>query len=198
MPISVQFFSKCGKFFYFFLFINAYKLLSGTINFHHKQCMLTHDAFSSFSHGSLRKARAIGASTMDLSTSFTSSMERLLPWASSTFCRGASRPCTSTTIQTTHFSRLAPTPRSSQYFAFSPISSSVNLSETTALLPFVFVHFEQYKRYVILLSRTRMFISRELAFTRRLYIKEPNIAHYYLGFYIHTCPKMRYKVCVSF
>uniref|UniRef100_A0A182PVE7 Arginyl-tRNA--protein transferase 1 n=1 Tax=Anopheles epiroticus TaxID=199890 RepID=A0A182PVE7_9DIPT len=34
---------------------------------------------------------------------------------------------------------------------------------------------------------------RELAYTRSLYSRYPNITHYYMGFYIHSCPKMRYK-----
>lgn len=36
---------------------------------------------------------------------------------------------------------------------------------------------------------------REIAFTRQLQIQSPKLAYYYLGFYIHSCPKMRYKVC---
>lgn len=34
---------------------------------------------------------------------------------------------------------------------------------------------------------------REVAFTRELNKIQPSIKHYYLGFYIHSCPKMRYK-----
>ncbi|XP_052903165.1 arginyl-tRNA--protein transferase 1 isoform X3 [Anopheles moucheti] len=34
---------------------------------------------------------------------------------------------------------------------------------------------------------------RELAFTRSLNRKIPSIKNYYMGFYIHSCPKMRYK-----
>lgn len=34
---------------------------------------------------------------------------------------------------------------------------------------------------------------RELAFTRKLHQHTPSIANYYMGFYIHSCPKMRYK-----
>jgi len=36
---------------------------------------------------------------------------------------------------------------------------------------------------------------RELAFTRELNRNVPQISYYYLGFYVHSCPKMRYKVC---
>lgn len=36
---------------------------------------------------------------------------------------------------------------------------------------------------------------REIAFTRQLQIQSPKLSYYYLGFYIHSCPKMRYKVC---
>lgn len=34
---------------------------------------------------------------------------------------------------------------------------------------------------------------RELALTRELNAKDPDLAFYYMGFYIHSCPKMRYK-----
>ncbi|XP_040167225.1 arginyl-tRNA--protein transferase 1 isoform X4 [Anopheles arabiensis] len=34
---------------------------------------------------------------------------------------------------------------------------------------------------------------RELAYTRSLYKEYPSISNYYMGFYIHSCPKMRYK-----
>ncbi|XP_038613511.1 arginyl-tRNA--protein transferase 1 isoform X4 [Tachyglossus aculeatus] len=34
---------------------------------------------------------------------------------------------------------------------------------------------------------------REIAFTRQLREKAPQLCHYYMGFYIHSCPKMRYK-----
>lgn len=34
---------------------------------------------------------------------------------------------------------------------------------------------------------------REIAFTRQLQKQAPKLCYYYLGFYIHSCPKMRYK-----
>uniref|UniRef100_A0A8C5J3G4 Arginyl-tRNA--protein transferase 1 n=1 Tax=Junco hyemalis TaxID=40217 RepID=A0A8C5J3G4_JUNHY len=34
---------------------------------------------------------------------------------------------------------------------------------------------------------------REIAFTRQLCVKAPDLCFYYMGFYIHSCPKMRYK-----
>ncbi|KAE8590136.1 hypothetical protein XENTR_v10017960 [Xenopus tropicalis] len=34
---------------------------------------------------------------------------------------------------------------------------------------------------------------REVAFTRELQRKAADLCYYYMGFYIHTCPKMRYK-----
>uniref|UniRef100_A0A3Q3WGF6 Arginyl-tRNA--protein transferase 1 n=1 Tax=Mola mola TaxID=94237 RepID=A0A3Q3WGF6_MOLML len=34
---------------------------------------------------------------------------------------------------------------------------------------------------------------REMAFTRQLQKQSPKLSFYYLGFYIHSCPKMRYK-----
>ncbi|KAI4890737.1 hypothetical protein NFI96_002631 [Prochilodus magdalenae] len=33
----------------------------------------------------------------------------------------------------------------------------------------------------------------EIAFTRQLQKQSPKLCYYYLGFYIHSCPKMRYK-----
>lgn len=38
---------------------------------------------------------------------------------------------------------------------------------------------------------------REIAFTRQLQKQSPKLSYYYLGFYIHSCPKMRYKVCID-
>ncbi|XP_077073585.1 arginyl-tRNA--protein transferase 1 isoform X5 [Siphateles boraxobius] len=35
---------------------------------------------------------------------------------------------------------------------------------------------------------------REIGFTRQLQQQSPKLAYYYLGFYVHSCPKMRYKV----
>ncbi|XP_068182766.1 arginyl-tRNA--protein transferase 1 isoform X2 [Antennarius striatus] len=34
---------------------------------------------------------------------------------------------------------------------------------------------------------------REIAFTRQLQKQSPKLSYYYMGFYIHSCPKMRYK-----
>ncbi|XP_045775221.1 arginyl-tRNA--protein transferase 1 isoform X1 [Maniola jurtina] len=34
---------------------------------------------------------------------------------------------------------------------------------------------------------------REIAFTRHLHTLCPQLQYYYIGYYIHTCPKMRYK-----
>ncbi|XP_053165029.1 arginyl-tRNA--protein transferase 1 isoform X3 [Hemicordylus capensis] len=34
---------------------------------------------------------------------------------------------------------------------------------------------------------------REIAFTRQLHEKASDLTYYYMGFYIHSCPKMRYK-----
>lgn len=34
---------------------------------------------------------------------------------------------------------------------------------------------------------------KEIAFTRELQKKVPNLKYYYMGFYIHSCPKMKYK-----
>jgi arginine-tRNA-protein transferase len=34
---------------------------------------------------------------------------------------------------------------------------------------------------------------REIDYTRHLTASCPSLRYYYLGYYIHTCPKMRYK-----
>ncbi|XP_055102915.2 arginyl-tRNA--protein transferase 1 isoform X13 [Symphalangus syndactylus] len=34
---------------------------------------------------------------------------------------------------------------------------------------------------------------REIAFTRQLHEKSSQLSYYYMGFYIHSCPKMKYK-----
>ncbi|NP_001426308.1 arginyl-tRNA--protein transferase 1 isoform 26 [Homo sapiens] len=34
---------------------------------------------------------------------------------------------------------------------------------------------------------------REIAFTRQLHEKTSQLSYYYMGFYIHSCPKMKYK-----
>ncbi|XP_048361279.1 arginyl-tRNA--protein transferase 1 isoform X6 [Sphaerodactylus townsendi] len=34
---------------------------------------------------------------------------------------------------------------------------------------------------------------REIAFTRQIHEKASDLSYYYMGFYIHSCPKMRYK-----
>ncbi|XP_077206091.1 arginyl-tRNA--protein transferase 1 isoform X4 [Paroedura picta] len=35
---------------------------------------------------------------------------------------------------------------------------------------------------------------REIVFTRQLHEKASDLSYYYMGFYIHSCPKMRYKL----
>uniref|UniRef100_A0A452J6L8 Arginyl-tRNA--protein transferase 1 n=1 Tax=Gopherus agassizii TaxID=38772 RepID=A0A452J6L8_9SAUR len=39
---------------------------------------------------------------------------------------------------------------------------------------------------------------REIAFTRQLHEKASELCYYYMGFYIHSCPKMRYKDILGF
>ena len=41
------------------------------------------------------------------------------------------------------------------------------------------------------------FLFREIHFTRTLQRTISTIRSYYMGFYIHSCPKMRYKVCLG-
>lgn len=42
-----------------------------------------------------------------------------------------------------------------------------------------------------------LFIYREVEFTRQLNRTAPDLKYYYMGFYIHSCPKMRYKANLS-
>lgn len=39
--------------------------------------------------------------------------------------------------------------------------------------------------------------NREIAFCRSLHHSAPSLRYYYMGFYIHSCPKMRYKGAYS-
>lgn len=47
-------------------------------------------------------------------------------------------------------------------------------------------------------EKLHLFVShhREIAFTKQLQKQSPKLSYYYLGFYIHSCPKMRYKVWI--
>ncbi|KAL3050058.1 hypothetical protein OYC64_012164 [Pagothenia borchgrevinki] len=62
---------------------------------------------------------------------------------------------------------ILPTCVSSVYLYYHPDFSSLSLGSYSAL--------------------------REIAFTRQLQKQSPKLCYYYLGFYIHSCPKMRYK-----
>ncbi|XP_053292318.1 arginyl-tRNA--protein transferase 1 isoform X5 [Pleuronectes platessa] len=62
---------------------------------------------------------------------------------------------------------ILPTCVSSVYLYYHPDSASLSLGSYSAL--------------------------REIAFTRQLQKQSPKLSYYYLGFYIHSCPKMRYK-----
>lgn len=39
---------------------------------------------------------------------------------------------------------------------------------------------------------------REIYFTQQLHKEAPSIESYYMGFYIHSCPKMKYKVNIYY
>ncbi|XP_029305190.1 arginyl-tRNA--protein transferase 1 isoform X3 [Cottoperca gobio] len=62
---------------------------------------------------------------------------------------------------------ILPTCVSSVYLYYDPEFSSLSLGSYSAL--------------------------REIAFTVQLQKQSPKLSYYYLGFYIHSCPKMRYK-----
>lgn len=54
-------------------------------------------------------------------------------------------------------------------------------------------------KYLSFLSiQNHCFFYREIAFTRQLHEKASDLSYYYMGFYIHSCPKMRYKVRLKF
>ena len=55
----------------------------------------------------------------------------------------------------------------------------------------IFVSFQVFKINLL------HFLFREIHFTRSLQRTISNIQDYYMGFYIHSCPKMRYKVCLG-
>ncbi|XP_070696874.1 arginyl-tRNA--protein transferase 1 isoform X2 [Pempheris klunzingeri] len=62
---------------------------------------------------------------------------------------------------------ILPTSVSSVYLYYHPDFASLSLGSYSAL--------------------------REIAFTKQLQKQSPKLSYYYLGFYIHSCPKMRYK-----
>ncbi|XP_069546146.1 arginyl-tRNA--protein transferase 1 isoform X3 [Brachyistius frenatus] len=62
---------------------------------------------------------------------------------------------------------ILPTCVSSVYLYYNPDFASLSLGSYSAL--------------------------REIAFTRQMHKQSPKLSYYYLGFYIHSCPKMRYK-----
>ena len=51
------------------------------------------------------------------------------------------------------------------------------------------------------LSLGRVSALQEIAFTQKINSAHPDFRYYYMGFYIHSCPKMKYKgdfkVCLS-
>ncbi|XP_075011304.1 arginyl-tRNA--protein transferase 1 isoform X3 [Calonectris borealis] len=83
---------------------------------------------------------------------------------------------------------------SSVYLYYDPDYSFLSLGVYSAL------RYERSARTVrssFLLSPRhpdeRHLLYREIAFTRQLHEKAPDLCFYYMGFYIHSCPKMRYK-----
>jgi len=66
---------------------------------------------------------------------------------------------------------ILPTALSSVYFFYDPDYMSLTLGTFGAL--------------------------REIAFVRNLHTRYNNLMYYYMGFYIHSCTKMRYKGCFS-
>lgn len=54
--------------------------------------------------------------------------------------------------------------------------------------------------YISLMSGMLLTVysAREIAFVRELHTMAPELKWYYMGFYIHSCPKMRYKVAHVF
>lgn len=77
---------------------------------------------------------------------------------------------------------------------YSPASPTVKLHSVYAI--FKFFQLQPFLQY--LSKKVYLCVScyREIAFTRQLQKQSPKLSFYYLGFYIHSCPKMRYKVCI--
>ncbi len=75
-----------------------------------------------------------------------------------------------------------------QFHDFKHKASNVKLSGQSACLFRSMTHMP-VKHYFCSGS-----LCREIAFTRQLQQQSPKLAYYYLGFYVHSCPKMRYKV----
>uniref|UniRef100_A0A2K6GMI4 Arginyl-tRNA--protein transferase 1 n=1 Tax=Propithecus coquereli TaxID=379532 RepID=A0A2K6GMI4_PROCO len=56
--------------------------------------------------------------------------------------------------------------------------------------------YQVYKRYQMVIHKDppeKPNVSQEIAFTRQLHEKASQLSYYYMGFYIHSCPKMKYK-----
>ncbi|XP_064595718.1 arginyl-tRNA--protein transferase 1-like [Liolophura sinensis] len=54
----------------------------------------------------------------------------------------------------------------------------------------VYVYYDPEYHFLSLGTYTAL---QEIAFTRRLTQQNPDLKYYYMGYYIHSCPKMRYK-----
>lgn len=81
---------------------------------------------------------------------------------------------------------ILPTCLSSVYFFYDPDYSYLSLG-TYASLRYSLLIFKIYHIYQY------YFLNREICFVRKLGLTDPNFIWYYLGFYIHSCPKMCYK-----
>lgn len=75
---------------------------------------------------------------------------------------------------------------SSVYLYYDPDYHFLSLGTYTALQLSIFVNSHA--------SDIPLLCCRELSYTRHLHTIEPSIEYYYMGFYIHSCPKMLYKV----
>uniref|UniRef100_A0A3P9BX23 Arginyl-tRNA--protein transferase 1 n=1 Tax=Maylandia zebra TaxID=106582 RepID=A0A3P9BX23_9CICH len=78
---------------------------------------------------------------------------------------------------------ILPTCVSSVYLYYHPDFNSLSLGSYSALRPPRTEGRGEEKRRIM----------REIAFTKQLQKQSPKLSYYYLGFYIHSCPKMRYK-----
>jgi arginine-tRNA-protein transferase len=85
---------------------------------------------------------------------------------------------------------IGPSSISAKYFYYDPLFSFLSLGTMSALMYVFFL-------VVYLLG---CFIFSETALVRQLASKWNQMRYYYMGFYVHSCPKMRYKVrtCLYF
>lgn len=86
---------------------------------------------------------------------------------------------------------ILPSCVSSVYFFYDPAYSFLSLGTFRLVSKLSHVDIKFFCNiYIVTFIRSSL---REIYLTRQLNKVAPDLKYYYMGFYIHTCPKMRYK-----